>query len=159
VESDDRMLISRRLLDVAHRLDELRASAGADAVVPIESLVYDTDLEVVPIESLAPEPPPPPSGLERSFQTFDRLVKASAPATPALAALLSTAGPEKSAPDSDETAVPIGTLCYRGQAALQRADAVRQQIVHELKRDASLQSVQPLLEELLDLVPLALAES
>ncbi len=42
VDSDDRMLISRRLLDVAHRLDELRTvapEASAEApIVPIESL-------------------------------------------------------------------------------------------------------------------------
>jgi hypothetical protein len=158
VESDDRMLISRRLLDVAHRLDELRASAGTDLVVPIESLGYDVDLDVVPIESLAPTAPAP-GGIERSFQTFDRLRKARAPVTPAFAAMLGTGATEKPAPEPEEAAVPIGTLCYRGQAALQRADAVRQQIVHELKRDASLQSLQPLLEELLDLVPLALAES
>jgi len=158
VESDDRMLISRRLLDVAHRLDELRESAGTELVVPIESLGYDADLDVVPIESLAPTAAAL-GGLERSYQTFDRLRKARAPVTPAFAELLGTGGTEKPAPEPDEAAVPIGTLCYRGQAALQRADAVRQQIVHELKRDASLQSLQPLLEELLDLVPLALGES
>ena len=57
---DDRMLISRRMLDVAYRVDGLRAEAeSAEQPVPIESLVYDAEPEpqVVPIESLAPDSP------------------------------------------------------------------------------------------------------
>jgi hypothetical protein len=163
VESDDRMLISRRLLDVAHRLDGLRAEAESDAVVPIESLTYDAEDDVVPIESLAPGletaapnrpgsvQPDQPGGLELSFRTYGRLIKEQAASSPTFTALLG--GTPEEAP------VPIGTLCYRGQAALQRANAVRDQIAVELGRDASLQSIQPLLQELLDLVPLALVES
>ena len=60
-ESDDRMLISRRLLDVAHRLDGLRAvkqpaSSAESPIVPIESLGYQPDQDVVPIESLGYQP-------------------------------------------------------------------------------------------------------
>jgi hypothetical protein len=55
--------------------------------------------------------------------------------------------------------VEIGVLCYRGRAALERALAVRQQLADELARNGGLASIQPLLQELLDLVPLALAES
>jgi len=55
--------------------------------------------------------------------------------------------------------VAIGTLCYRGHAALERANAVRHQIAAELKGEATLESLQPLLQELLDLVPLALADA
>jgi hypothetical protein len=36
---------------------------------------------------------------------------------------------------------------------------VRHQLAAELNRDASLESLQPLLQELLDLVPLALADT
>src|SRR3954471_6201507 len=162
VESDDRMLISRRLLDVAHRLDGLRVEAESDAVVPIESLTYDAEDDVVPIESLAhaPETAAPtrpanvqdnrPTGLELTFRTFGRLVKEQASTSPTFSALLGGT--------AEEAPVPIGTLCYRGHAALQRANTVRDQIAVELGRDASLQSIQPLLQELLDLVPLALAE-
>src|SRR5919107_6408620 len=60
VESDDRMLISRRLLDVAHRVDTLRAEAeSSEQPVPIESLTYDSgeDTGIVSIESLAPDRP------------------------------------------------------------------------------------------------------
>jgi hypothetical protein len=176
-ESDDRMLISRRLLDVAHRLDGLRAvrepaTSPEGEIVPIESLGYEGDQLVVPIRSLAPEEPgqdvvPIQSlapdepvqvvsgGIEASFRTFDLLIRHRAPATPSLDALVGvTAAPAATEPE--ETAVAIGTLCYRGQAALERAATVRHEINAALTRDASLESLQPLLQELLDLVPLAL---
>jgi hypothetical protein len=166
VETDDRMLISRRLLDVAHRVDGLRADAEAvEQPVPIESLGYDEELEsdVVPIEKLAPEQPaaaataPAEGGLEISFRSLDRLSQQGAPASPSFAALF---GPAAAAvPSIEEAPVSITTLCYSGHAALQRANAVRQQITAELGRDASLTSLQPLLQELLDLVPLALVDS
>jgi len=62
-------------------------------------------------------------------------------------------------PAPEEPAVGIDTLCYRGHAALERALTVRHQIAAELNRDTSLESLQPLLQELLDLVPLALADT
>jgi hypothetical protein len=175
VESDDRMLISRRLLDVAHRLDNLRASeqpaAAEPAVVPIQSLAYDDDTGVVPIESLAPDQPPPPeapAGIEASFRTFDLLIRERGTVAPSLHALLGqAAAPPKASSASvpaltarqEPEPVAIRTLVYRGQAALERAVAVRHQLAAELSRDASLESVQPLLQELLDLVPLALEQS
>jgi hypothetical protein len=161
-EADDRMLISRRLLDVAHRMDGLRASTEpVEEPVPIESLDYASETDVVPIESLAPEPAvsaaPVESkaratGLETSFRTLEKLVRERAPTAAALNSLLGRAAPE-------EPAVAIGALCYSGYAALERANAVRQQITVQLSGNASLESLQPLLQELLDLVPLALAES
>lgn len=168
VETDDRMLISRRLLDVAHRLDGLRTAAEpSEEPVPIESLVYPSEPDIVPIESLAPDQPSAPqpkpvsspSGLETSFRTLGRLNKEKAPVTPSLDALLGRA--EKVAPAgaaTEQPAVAIESLCYRGPAALERANAVRNQIAAGLARDASLESIQPLLQELLDLVPLALDE-
>jgi hypothetical protein len=164
VETDDRMLISKRLLDVAHRLDGLRTAAEPPTEpVPIESLIYQPEPEVIPIEVLAPDTPAQPSpiaspgGLETSFRTFGRLVKEKAPTTASFAALLG--GVERTAPITEEPAVAIDSLCYRGQAALERANVVRHQLAAELSRDASLESLQPLLQELLDLVPLALAET
>jgi hypothetical protein len=165
VDSDDRMLVSRRLLDVAHRMDGLRGAADSTAqAVPIESLAYEPSAqsEIVPVESLAPTPS---GGLEVSFRTFGRLVREAAPTTASLDALLAGMGKSrdtssKSVPQKvEEHAVAIGTLCYRGHAALERANVVRQQIAAELTRNASLATLQPLLQELLDLVPLALAES
>ena len=173
-EADDRMLISRRLLDVAHRMDGLRASAEPEEEpVPIESLGYEAEGDIVPIDSLAPEPAvsaapveskAAPTGLERSFSTLLKLVRERAPASAALKSLLGSAPatapkPTPAAAEVEEPTVAIGTLCYSGYAALERANAVRHQITAQLSGNASLESLQPLLQELLDLVPLALAES
>jgi hypothetical protein len=167
VETDDRMQLSRRLLDVAHRLDSLRV--GPDGVaaapaeppgepVPIEELGYDQDADVVPIESLAPDSEEPPTALELSFRTYHRLLREQPPAEPSLDRLLGKA-PVARPVVADEPAVEIDVLCYRGHAALERAVAVRHQISAELTKDATLESLQPLLQELLDLVPLALGDS
>ena len=91
------------------------------------------------------------------------------PSTPSLAALIgqtaaspvtvSASTKTPATPIPEEPAVAIDTLCYRGHAALERAVVVRHQLAAELKRDASLESLQPLLQELLDLVPLALVDT
>jgi hypothetical protein len=192
-DADDRMVISRRILDVAYRMDGLRlAEAPATTaslpprhhpptdfegeIVPIDSLLYDTppadSTPIVPIESLAPDVPvaapaatPPASGLERSYHTYDRLRRERAPAAPSLDRLIRASVPEPPPVPATAPSVPdietveIGVLCYRGRAALERAAAVRQQLAAELERHGGLESIKPLLQELLDLVPLALAES
>jgi hypothetical protein len=187
VERDDRMLISRRLLDVAHRLDGLRSaepSAAAEApIVPIDALGYETEPGVVPIDSLAPDrtvpieslapdqavpieslapdqstEPEAAPGIEASFRTFDLLIRQGGQAAPSLAGLMGQAARPPARSEEPEP-VAIGSLVYRGQAALERAVTVRHQIAAELSRQASLDSLQPLLQELLDLVPLALEKS
>ena len=115
------------------------AVAGELPIVSIESLGYDPADEVVAIESLAPE-----GGLEASFRSYDRLRRERGP-VPARA--------------EETVTVEIGVLCYTGRAALERAVAVRQQLAAEPSRHCGLDSIKPLLQELLDLVPLALAES
>ena len=210
-DADDRMLISRRILDAAYRLDGLRLAEatpahvpapaapaapgthpdlpdGAGRIVPIESLLYDEarspaahqpaaapiaarepEPPVVPIESLAYDAVPieslaydaPTGGLEGSYSTFDRL-RRERPAEPAsLDALIgrALAATTPAAADPEAVTVEIGVLCYSGRAALERANAVRQQLADELARHGGLESIRPLLQELLDLVPLALAES
>jgi hypothetical protein len=192
-DADDRMLISRRILDAAYRLDGLRLAEASPIaavpavmpapepelrVVPIESLLYD-EPAVVPIESLAYDDPPPvraasapvepepvpieslaPSGgLESSFQTYDRLRRERGVEPPSIEALVGRALAETAPPDAGAVALEIGTLVYRGRAALERAAAVRQQLADELARNGGMDAIQPLLQELLDLVPLALAES
>jgi hypothetical protein len=197
-DADDRMLISRRILDVAYRLDGLRlaeqppaaAAAAARAqshapaappappveeetdVVSIDSLAYDeepvsilslapdeeSEDDIVPIAALAPDAPA--WGLETSFRTYDRLRRESAGESPSLNGLLGRAAAEPvTVPVPDIQTVEIGVLCYRGRAALERAALVRQQLADELTRHGGLEAIQPLLQELLDLVPLALAES
>ena len=95
------MLISRRLLDVAHRLDELRTAAPETGVeppiVPIESLGYEPDTDVVPIASLAPDEPQDSAaapGIEASFRTFELLIRQRGPAAPSLEGLLGQASAE-----------------------------------------------------------------
>jgi hypothetical protein len=182
------MLISRRILDAAYRLDGLRlaeaspppqvpaASRAASEpelpIVPVASLLYDdepvvslerrssddagspAESDVVPIESLAPD-----GGLEASFQTYDRLRRERAVPQPSLDALVGRALAATSPMAEETVTVEIGALCYRGRPALERAAAIRQQLADELARNGGLASIQPLLQELLDLVPLALAES
>ena len=191
-DADDRMLISRRILDAAYRLDGLRMAESAPAplaaaaqpaleperpaaapvvyiasldydnpVVPIEALLYETP--IVPIESLGYDEPPSVAaagGLEGSYRTFDRLRRERGSQTPSLDVLVGRALAEVvPAPSEGTVTVEIGALCYRGRAALERAVAVRQQLADELARNGGLDAIQPLLQELLDLVPLALAES
>jgi hypothetical protein len=211
-DADDRMLISRRILDAAYRLDGLRmaesgaapaasraptpaaaastASApatsapaaptarppepAAPAVVPIESLGYEDpvvpieslllEAPVVPIESLAYDSPAEsvaaPGGLEGSYRTFDRLRRERGDQFPSLEALVGRAlAAVVPTPSEGTVTVEIGALCYRGRSALERAVAIRQQLADELARHGGLDAIQPLLQELLDLVPLALAES
>ena len=55
--------------------------------------------------------------------------------------------------------VAIESLCYRGRSALERAGAVRGALAAELAAASDLAAIRPLLQELLDLVPLALDES
>ncbi len=166
-DAGDRMQVSRRILDVAHRIDQAGSRPAADepaaasdaGVVPIESLEFDAIADpqgdVVAIASLGPDPEPLPSeggALERSFRTLERLQgeRGSAPAT--LEAFLGRVEPAGDA-------VAVESLCYRGRAALERAAAVRQTLTAELAGGPDLAAIRPLLQELLDLVPLALDES
>jgi hypothetical protein len=165
-DTDDRMVISRRLLDVAHGVDRLREEPKPGASqseqeppgepVPIESLGFDSEMGIVPVESLAPDEAAAAeaTALERSFRTFDRLRRERGTAAPSLDKL---AGRPAAPPEREEPPVSIDALCYRGQAALERAVVVRHEIAAQLTREPSLESLQPLLQELLDLVPLALA--
>ena len=142
------MQVSRRLLDVAHRLDQARTGAEGPMGTPA-----GLEADVVPIESLAPDAPPAPetSALEASFRTLKRLERERGAAQPSLEALAGVPQPVE--------AVAIESLCYRGRSALERAGAVRGALAAELAAASDLAAIRPLLQELLDLVPLALDES
>lgn len=138
-------------------------------VVPIESLAPDPipaeapDLApsdaalVVPIETLAPDLPaePAPDTFAQSFSTYHRLVSAPAEAEIAPAAPPVTV---VAAPEDDTDVVDIGTLLFRGRRALERADIVRLELSGALKAERPFTEIEPLVSELIDLVPLALAE-
>jgi hypothetical protein len=164
-DAGDRMQVSRRILDVAYNLDQARSGpvqtqpVADDAdVVPIESLLDS-------VESLAPDAEPAPTdgwALEASFRTLERLQRerGSSPASlEILLGLAEPAGGGVAGVAADADAVAIGSLCYRGRPALERAAAVRRTLAAELAGVSDLAAIRPLLQELLDLVPLALDES
>jgi hypothetical protein len=83
------------------------------------------------------------TAFERSLSTYHRLATASAAPVP---------GP------SDADVVPIATLLFRGRRALERADQVRLALSDGLRAQRSFREIEPLVSELIDLVPLALEE-
>jgi hypothetical protein len=138
-----------------------------DDIVPIESLAPD---DIIPVEDLAPSSASDDlapaeatedASLAGSFLTFARLSGARGRTSGNGAARTSVPPPAEPAapPLPAEEAVEIGTLLYRGDAALRRADAVRRDLSDLLRTGAQLGSIRPLLDELLDLVPLALEKS
>ncbi len=139
-----------------------------DDIVPIESLAPDDD--IIPVETLAPDEESDDrspaevaedASLAGSFLTYARLSGARGRAS-GNGATVRTSSPPPPAPVTpapSEAPVEIGTLLYRGGAALRRADVVRRELADLLRAGAQLGSIRPLLDELLDLVPLALEPS
>lgn len=121
-------------------------SSAVDDATVVETTVVETT--VVSVLALAPDGPMP---LERGFSDYRRLVlgAASSASEPV------TAGE----PGATHEVVDIEALCYSGRGALERAAAVRSEIAASLQRQPGLSTVEPLLLELLDLVPLALRPS
>jgi hypothetical protein len=155
-DAGDRMQVSRRLLDVAHRLDQARGDTKEPMVPKGHRVPADAEADVVPIESLAPDVPGPSApavagALETSFRTLERLERERGTAQPSIEALLGAQ------PQAEPVA--IGSLCYSGRSALERAAALRRELAAELAGAPDLATIRPLLQELLDLVPLALDES
>ncbi len=122
----------------------IRALEGLGAGAPAPAEAVETEADVVPIESLAPDEPAAPAvrtPFEASFSTYHQLQT-------------STPAPD----DRDTGIVPIGNLLYRGRAALLRADDVRRELSGALKRNLPFHDIEPLVSELIDLVPLALED-
>ena len=150
-------------------------------VVPIETLLVAAAAKVGPFApsartSMAASPSPsvlPPAVpadrtmLERSLTSYSVLVRTSAPVVP----LEQLTGPAV-APrpgrwtasaaleiEAELDAIPIEDLVYHGQAALVRAEQVRLDLEVALRQATDeLDRVEPLVRELLDLVPLALVD-
>lgn len=118
---------------------------------------------IVEIASLAPDPVPTapdhgsgPSPFEASLTSYaDLLLELGVDDAP-IEALVPTpsTGPER-LPDP-EPIVTMESLLYRGPAALRRAAEVQAEMRAQLARGQHIAVVRPLLDELLDLVPLAL---
>ncbi|HET8622116.1 MAG TPA: hypothetical protein VFM14_00995, partial [Gemmatimonadales bacterium] len=178
--SPDRMYLSRRILDVAHRVDLLRSEpapapssppeaapappppsppAAAKTAPPAAEIAASVP-QIVPIESLeAVDAGPPRSPLEAGISGYQRLVREQSAAEPSLAALATPSAPSTPAatPVEQEEVVSIHRLCYSGRAALERAAELRALIGSQLA-SGEMDTVRPLVQELLDLVPLALGD-
>ncbi len=116
----------------------------SDDIVEIASLAPDADPDdVVDIDTLAPDSAT--SRLERGYRRRAELIREHGLAEPSLAGLA-----------GEETVVSVDSLLYRGQRALHRAEELRGQIAIVLSEPTvSLDRLRPLVDELLDLVPLA----
>ncbi len=150
-EARNAIFLADELAPIVHAIARLQTAAPTPVddesdVVPIESLAPDpittVEPEPVPIASLAPDAPAPPAStvFERSFSTYHQLLH-----------------PPVGAPAYTDV-VPIGDLLYRGRRALERADAVRLELSRALKLSNAYLDIEPLVSELIDLVPLALTE-
>src|SRR6266511_1369547 len=143
------------------RTAAIRALPSAAPVVPIEALA-----PAAPRSSAPPAPPPRPAGddsvpespdLAGSWAAYQRLAQAGigrasleeliAPAPAVAAAFAASAAPAA-------LAVDVRTLLYRGERALNRAQELR-----AAARQASGDSLRALVEEVCDLVALALEPS
>jgi hypothetical protein len=138
-----------------------------DAIVPIESLAPDDD--IIPVASLtdaptAATPGTPPAGhqedasLAGSFLTYSRL-SGESPRDSGNGGGIRMPAPPPSVAAPVNDAVDIDALLYRGESALRRAGVVRRELTALLRAGAGLPAIRPLLDELLDLVPLALEPS
>jgi hypothetical protein len=132
--------------------------------------------EIVPIEQLAPDAPPmedfafikaeaieavveiaavvvpadrEPTTFEASLLAYSELVHDLGVGQASLEELIGARGAESNF-------VSIDDLLYRGRPALLRAAEVRSEIRSQLERGQHIAVVRPLLDELLDLIPLAL---
>lgn len=117
-----------------------RSPAPTAAVEPGPAAV---PADVVPITDLQPEGRLP---LERGFSRYHALVKGEAHPADGHAGAVETHG----------TVVDIASLIYRGRAARARAAEVGAQLTRHFEGTLALDSVEDLLQELRDLVPLAM---
>jgi hypothetical protein len=145
---------------------------GAEPIVAIEDLGFKRAVTPAPQPPSAAAPSAPPRGrIENAFAAYGQLRRDRGAGEPSLDALVQRsppphAAPRPPAPVAASTVAPpepqvvaIEALCYRGRGALVRAGELRREILARLGPGRGLVEVRALLDELLDLVPLALAES
>jgi len=110
--------------------------------------------DVVPIQSLLYSPvPAAPGGLLPFEQTFSTYFRLMQEEADAAGGPIV---PIESLAPAEEELVPIQSLLYRGRRALERADRVRRELDLARRTRADLIEMETLIAELLDLVPLAL---
>jgi chemotaxis protein histidine kinase CheA len=138
--------------------DRAAGTNGAEADKAAGPEAAGTDETVVPIESLAPAEHDASGLFESSWASYERLVASADAATaepaPSIAAQREPPSPGRS--PAELPLVDISDLLYRGRGALERADVVRAELADALRADTPLAELRPLVDELLDLIPLAL---
>ncbi len=165
-------------------IEALGAEPVGQPPVPARRPAPEPEIDVVPIESLAPDEVRAPVAvpvagnswdLAASYTSYESLVAGGAAVSrapshltsaprPALVARERDSGPReavKAAPPSPAAELPIveiGDLLYRGRSALQRADQLRHVIRTAVYSDQPMSDIRPLVDELLDLVGLAIAD-
>ncbi len=143
----------------ARRAEPVPARAAPPSVEPdivdIAELAYDgqpvmeppppppSPSDIVPIADLGPDGRLP---LERGFSRYHALVGGAATA----------ATPHEAPADADAAVVDISALFYRGRSARARAAEVGAQLTRHFEGSHALDAVDDLLQELRDLVPLAM---
>ena len=141
-----------------------------EATVTVESVELEEEVEAVESQAAVVTPADrPPTTFEASLISYSELVhelgigEASlaeligAPAAPAVAPVQTPAPAVVIAPAVEEPlVVSIDDLLYRGRSALLRAAELRNEMRTQLGRGQHIAVLRPLLDELLDLVPLAL---
>jgi hypothetical protein len=167
-----------RSLDLLGTTEERPAATVAAPLrepppVPIEALAPEpVELPIVPIESLLYEEPaasipaaPAPRAEEvdgwdlvASFSRYEALVRGPAvAASPAAPAAAPVGRKDLDDLESTENVVSITELLYGGPRALAEADRIRRRIRAAVAAEEPPAVIQPLFEELLDLVELAAA--
>lgn len=128
-------------------------------VVEIDELLMETAGTATPVEAAAPPREP---GLAGSYVTYEWLVEHRGAGEPSLDALLQrtpSATVPQPGPFAEGEVVEITELVYRGQAAYDRAAEVRREIDALIRQGAGGAPMKPLLDELLDLVSLAIPDA
>lgn len=121
-------------------------------IIPVEDLAPEPD--IVAIEALAPEWEEDPVDIETLAPDPVIPINDLAP-EPELVPILRAMAPDPL--PADGSVIPIEELLYNGDGALARADEVRRLLEASLQMATTeLDRVEPLVRELLDLVPLAL---
>ena len=139
-----------------------------------EEEVVEPELETVPAPAAVAAVATAATGfsdwdLAASYGRFEELVAGEFVAARAAAVVVVEAPARAPAPEMKPPApaaapvvepavIEIGELCYRGRSALERADVVRREIRFALAISSPQNAIQPLVDELLDLVELALVD-
>lgn len=140
---DGETVFERRAKDAAAFVPQRHARGEAEPEPATEAELPEADA-VVAIETLAPADRLP---LERAYETYRQLMRRE------------SRPPAETVASDEPVPVDIRGLCYTGRRALERADEVRAEIARCLEGSKDIRTVEPLVRELLDLVPLALEPS